>query len=105
MFGRELHELAKQIWTFRASPYRPAACEMAAPERPDTSPHSRLSRMRCERGSVDVVLPASGVAARRSDWRVVVPVALGAAACLHLRASGAPRPGWAHHKAVPKQEQ
>ncbi|WP_446685764.1 hypothetical protein [Mesorhizobium silamurunense] len=32
-------------------------------------------------------------------------VALGAAACLHLRASGAPRPGWAHHKAVPKQEQ
>ncbi|TIM93731.1 MAG: hypothetical protein E5Y38_29930 [Mesorhizobium sp.] len=26
-------------------------------------------------------------------------------ACLHLRAPGAPRPGWAHHKAVPKQEQ
>jgi hypothetical protein len=26
-------------------------------------------------------------------------------ACLHLRAPCAPRPGWAHHKAVPKQEQ
>jgi len=25
-------------------------------------------------------------------------------ACPHLRAPGAPRPGWAHHKAVPKQE-
>jgi hypothetical protein len=27
------------------------------------------------------------------------------AACPHLRAPGAPRPGWAHHKAVPTQEQ
>lgn len=26
-------------------------------------------------------------------------------ACLHLCAPGAPRPGWAHHKGVPKQEQ
>jgi hypothetical protein len=27
------------------------------------------------------------------------------AACPHLRAPGAPRPGWAHHKAAPSKEQ